>query len=61
MLENAGVKPCPPTVSHRSRGSMYKRNMRGERVSPWMVPLPMWMGAVRNPEVLLMMTEVDAP
>lgn len=38
---------------------MYKRNIRGERVSPWMVPLPIRIGLVRSPDVLWMMTDVD--
>ena len=35
--------PLPPACSHLMSGSTKMMKSSGERVSPWMVPLPIWM------------------
>lgn len=54
-----GVYPCPPTHSQRRRGSMYKRKMSGDSVSPWMVPRVTWIVAVVSPVVFCRITWVE--
>ena len=38
--------PFAPTCSQRSRGSIYTRNRKGERESPWIWPLSTGIASV---------------
>ena len=38
--------PCSPSSSHRSIGSMNRRNRAGDKLSPWATPVVIGMGSV---------------